>query len=322
MGASAASKVLTVDAGSAGVRMQSTERASCGNVRPRRRVSIQLNQMTADALIAFVAMAWGSSYLLMKVGLGGLGAYTLIALRFCIAFLVVAVVFWRKVAATRPKTLARGAMLGSLLFGLFAFLTHGLETTTSSNGGFLTAMTVVLVPVFRAVLLRRLPPRAVTAGVAVSFVGIALLTLQGSLSIHPGDALCLVGAIVYAFQIILTDKYSHDDDGLLLGVWQLGFAGLLGLVFAFVFETPALPASAAQWGSVLGLALVCSAFGFVAQPVAQAHTTAEHTALLFALEPVFSAVLAFLVLGEQLSLQGYVGAALVLAGVVVASRKG
>ncbi len=70
---------------------------------------------------------------------------------------------------------------------------------------------------------------------------------------------------------------------------------------------------------MLGLALVCSAFGFVVQPVAQAHTTPEHTGLLFALEPVFAALFARLFLGEVLSTQGLLGAGLVLAGVLVAS---
>ena len=106
---------------------------------------------------------------------------------------------------------------------------------------------------------------------------------------------------------------------MLLGAWQLGFAGLYALAFSFVFEVPALPQTPVQWGAILALAIVCSAFGFVMQPVAQPHTTPEHAALLFSVEPVASAVLAFFVLGETLPAQGYIGAALVLAGVVVAS---
>lgn len=86
-----------------------------------------------------------------------------------------------------------------------------------------------------------------------------------------------------------------------------------------LFEAPALPADPVHWGAVLGLALVCSAFGFVAQPVAQRATTAEHAALLFALEPVSSAVLAFVFLGETLDARGMLGAVLVIASVLVAS---
>lgn len=86
-----------------------------------------------------------------------------------------------------------------------------------------------------------------------------------------------------------------------------------------LFETPTLPAAPSQWMAVLGLALICSAFGFVAQPMAQKYTTPEHTGLLFSLEPLFSALFAFLFLQETLSAKGYFGAALMMAGVLVAS---
>lgn len=277
------------------------------------------SQRRADGMIALVACAWGCSYLLMKVGLAGIPPFCIIALRFGIAFAAVAVVFRKKLARTTASTLRRGALMGLFLFGLFAFLMHGLQYTSASNGGFLTATTVVFVPVINAVILRRKPAPATALGVCTTLAGIALLSLQGSLALHPGDALCLVGALVYAGQILLTDRFSHEEDGVLLGVWQLGFAALFGLVCTLLFETPALPGNAAQWGAILGLALVCSAFGFVVQPVAQRFTTPEHTGLLFALEPLFSAVFAFVFLGEKLSAQGYVGAALVLAGVVVAA---
>ena len=131
--------------------------------------------------------------------------------------------------------------------------------------------------------------------------------------------LCLTGAVVYAFHILLTADFTKKEDGLLLGIWQLGFAGLYGLICTMLFETPTLPAAPSQWMAVLGLALICSAFGFVAQPMAQKYTTPEHTGLLFSLEPLFSALFAFLFLQETLSAKGYFGAALMMAGVLVAS---
>ncbi len=276
-------------------------------------------QGKADIVLGLVAVAWGSSYLLMKIGLEGMGPFTVIAMRFLIAFGIVGVLSFRKIAHTDLAILKRAAVLGLLLFGLFAFLMHGLQSTTASNGGFLTAMSVVFVPLLNALLKRVVPARSVLVGCAVTVCGIAMLSLQGPLALHPGDALCLAGAVVYAAFIVLTDRLAPGQDGFLLGLWQLGFAGLYGLVCSFLFETPVLPASPAQWGAIIGLALVCSAFGFVMQPVAQPHTTPEHTALLFSLEPIASAVLAFFTLGETLSTQGYIGAALVVAGVVVAS---
>lgn len=84
-----------------------------------------------------------------------------------------------------------------------------------------------------------------------------------------------------------------------------------------LFEQPALPSKPAQWGAVICLGIFCSAYGFIAQPVAQKHTTAERIGLIFSLDPVFSAVLSFIVLHEILDWDAYMGAGLILAGVVL-----
>ena len=259
-------------------------------------------QHRADALIGLVAMAWGSSYLLMKVGLGAIPPFSLIALRFLIAFFAVSLLFREKIKQTTPRTLLRGSILGLFLFGLFAFLIHGMQTTSTSNAGFLKSPPVLLVP-----------------GTLLAMTGIGFMMLQQSMALHSGDVLCLTCAVVYAFHILLTADFTKKEDGLLLGIWQLGFAGLYGLICTMLFETPTLPAAPSQWMAVLGLALICSAFGFVAQPMAQKYTTPEHTGLLFSLEPLFSALFAFLFLQETLSAKGYFGAALMMAGVLVAS---
>lgn len=277
------------------------------------------SQRKADGMIALVAMAWGSSYLLMKIGLGSIPPFSIITLRFGIAFLAVALLFFGELRKTYRKVIEYSAVLGFILFAVFAFLMHGLETTTASNAGFLTSTTVVLVPIFHSVLKRKLPDKATILGIVITMVGIGLLTLQESLSLHVGDALCLCGATAYAVHILLTDKLTQKCDGLLLGIWQLGFASFYGLLCTLVFEHPKIPTNTNEWIAILGLALICSAFGFVMQPVAQKYTTPEHTGLLFALEPVCSALFAFLFLHEMMNVKGYVGAVLVLTGVIIAS---
>lgn len=155
----------------------------------------------------------------------------------------------------------------------------------------------------------------------MTIIGITLLTVQESLEFNVGAVFCVVGALLYAFHIILTDRFTHREDGLLLGIYQLGFAGLFGLIASLIFERTTLPSNTTQWIAVLGLALVCGAFGFVMQPIAQKYTTPEHTGLLFALEPVFSAIFASIFLHEILTVKGYIGAALVLFSVFLSASK-
>lgn len=280
-----------------------------------------ITQQKADLLIATISMAWGSSYLLMKLGLDGIGPFTLIALRFGIAFALTGIIFFRRVRKTNGKTIKYSALTGLLLFGLFTALMYGLKTTTASSAGFLTSTTVIFIPILQALIKRKMPELPIIAGVLIIIIGVGLLTIENSFIIETGSALCLFGAFLYAVQIIITSSFAHKTDALQLGIFQLGFAALYGWAFSLILETPALPATPAEWIAVLGLALVCSAFGFVVQPIAQQYTTPERTGILFALEPVFAALFGFIFLEEILKLQGYIGAVLVLCGVFVSSIK-
>ena len=278
-----------------------------------------LSQGQADILIAIVAMTWGCSYLLMKIGLTGMPPFSIIALRFCIAFLVVALIFLPKMKLMNLHTLGYGALSGLFLFGVFAFLVPGMKFTTASNAGFLIGIVSVFVPVLHSLLKRQLPSKKTSLGVLLALLGICLLTFLSSFTINLGDVLCILGALSYTVQIILMDSFTKKADSFLLGIWQLGFTGLYGIIFTFLFEAPALPGTSAQWGAILGLAIICSSFGFVVQPVAQKYTSPEHTSMLFALEPVFSMIFAYIFLHEKLSLQGTIGAVLIMIGVLIAA---
>jgi len=277
------------------------------------------SQRQADLMIALIAIAWGSSYLMMQVGLSSIPPFGMVALRFGIAFVAVALIFRKRLRDLTRDIVWRGAVLGFLLCVFFGLLMYGLKTTPASTAGFLTSAKVVIVPVIVSVWTRRAPSRATLLGIVVCTVGLALLTLNGPMSMGAGAALCLAGSAVYALQIVMTDAFSRREDALLLGICQLGFAAVFGAAFNLAFEGPALPQSPAEWGAVLGLALVCSAFGFAMQPVAQSRTTATHASLLFSLESVSSAVLSFVFLGEVMAPQCYLGCLLILASVLLAS---
>jgi len=278
-------------------------------------------QRKADLLIATISMAWGTSYLLMKLGLNGIGPFNLIALRFGIAFVITFIIFFKRVKKVDSKIIAYNAVLGLILFSVFTALMYGLKTTTVSSAGFLTSTTVIFVPILQSLITRKIPTISIIVGVLVIITGIGFLTIKDSVMIESGSILCLLGAFLYAAHIIITNYFVHKTDALQLGIFQLGFAAVYGLIFSLIFETPTLPSTTAEWVAVLGLALVCSAFGFVMQPIAQKFTTPERTGLLFALEPVSSTLFGFVFLQEVLQLQGYIGAMLVLSGIFISGIK-
>lgn len=276
-----------------------------------------LSVRQADFLVVLATMAWGSSYLLMKIGLADIPPCSLIFLRFGIAFLVTGLLFFKKIISTPKETLLHSAILGFLLFSLFAILMYGMQTTTTQNAAFLCSTTIVMVPIMQGVLTRKMPSPICFIGVATTMVGIALLTLQHSLDFQWGDMFCLGTAFLYGCHILVSARFAPKADSLQLGIWQLGFAALFGLVGTIDFETPALPATETEWGAILGLALLCSAFGFIMQTIAQKYTTADHVSLIYSLEPVFATLFGFVFLHEILSLQGGLGALLILGSVVM-----
>lgn len=274
-------------------------------------------QTKADLAMLLVTLFWGSSYLFMQMGLTDLATFNLIGIRFGIAFVLAALFFHKRILRPSRKTVWHALILGAILFGVFATVTAGVKTTSASQAGFLVSLTVIFVPLL-SILLKNRPENRVFFGAALAVVGIGMLTLTEHLQISRGDLLCIAAALCYATHIIVTGKLAPQSDAIQLGVYQLGFAALFGLLFSFAIETPRLPHSPKAWLAVLVLSILCSAIGFVVQTMAQQYTSPTHTGLIFSLEPVFAAVFAFLLTGETLSVRGYIGAALVLVSVLIA----
>ena len=266
-----------------------------------------MSSKRAELLMVSVTLAWGSSYLLMKVGLNGIGPFNLIALRFGIAFVFMTLAFLPKFRKLTRATLLKGLLAGVILFLLFTGMVCGVNYTST---------TVVLVPIVESFLKRKLPEKSMVASICIAICGLFLLTATDGLALDKGALLCLMGALFYAIYIIVLDKIAKKEDAFLISIIQLGVASALGAVAMCLFETPSLPTRPVEWGAVIGLGLVCSAYGFVVQPIAQKYAAPEKIGLIFALEPVFSAILSFLFLHEVLDVRGYLGAALILLSVV------
>ena len=276
----------------------------------------------AELLMLFVTFCWGSSYLFMKEGLDTFGPFSIVAYRFGIAFLVAAVLLgrgWRKI--TGPMVWA-GFLVGLIVFGAFTSLVIGLRYTTTSNAGFITSLMVVFIPFVERFGYHQPLRRSVLMTASLSAVGIGFLTLHNGLRLNPGDLLCLFGAFLNAVQVSYSERLLAKMDAVTLGMLQFGFTGLLGLITAFVFEVPVLPVSEGSWFAMLYLGLICSAFGFIAQLVAQKYTSAERIGILFCLEPVFATMIGVVYLHEAFGPLSLAGAVMVLTAVILSGRQG
>ncbi|SFP31692.1 DMT family transporter [Salibacterium halotolerans] len=272
----------------------------------------------ADVMMVMVTFFWGSSYVFMKMGLGSMEVFNLIALRFGTAFLFAGLIFHKRLRRTDGRTILSGMILGFLLYLMFSFITAGVQTTSAANAGFIVSLAVIFVPLLSFVLFKQKISLHTGFGIVLALFGVAVLTLKLQLETNPGDLLCMLGALSYAVYILTAASLTNHFDTIRLGVIQLGFAGLFGFMSSMMSsENFVLPGSAKAWIAVLALGIVCSAVGFTVQTISQKYTTPTNTGLIFSLEPLFAAVFAMLMLGEELTTKSYIGAAFIMAGVML-----
>lgn len=284
-------------------------------------------QTRADLLLLTVTLCWGVSYLMMDRCLAEMGAFALNAWRFLGAFFIAAVVSFRRVRRPARATLRYAAALGALLVAVYFCATFGLQYTSLSNSGFLCGLSTILTPVFGCLIYRRRPSKKLALCVLLCFAGTALLTLGDGFSFSSatakGDLLCAGCGVIYSFHLLLTERAvaRPDVDAYQLGVWQLLVCGLLNLALAGATGAVSLPRSGRIWAMTAFLSIFCTGLAFIAQALAQRHTTAAHAGIIFSLEQVFSGAVAFLFAGEVLRPRAYFGALLMVASVFIMEFK-
>lgn len=282
-----------------------------------RRVG--LSPQAATILLIFSTMAWGLSYVVIKIGAQTIPPFELIALRFTIASLICVAIFRKSLVHINARAILYGTILGITMFIGSTTMVYGVQTTDASTATFIASTKIVFVPLLLALWTHRLPDKRIILGTIGTTVGIALLSLENGLTFSTGAVLCIASAIAYALHILFTGAMARKEDAILIGVLQQVVMALLGIVCMLVFNTPLIPKGVVPWTTVLVLALVNGVFVFVSQPVAQRFASAEFTALIFAMEPVFGAIFSVLLMGDRFTLQDTLGALLVLMSVLLSS---
>ncbi|AKX93889.1 EamA-like transporter family protein [Moorella thermoacetica] len=278
-------------------------------------------QLAADAALLLVTFIWGTTFLVVKRALGGIGPYYFVALRFLLAFIFLALMAWRQLPSLDRLTALHGGVVGLFLSAGCIFQTLGLQYTSAANAGFISGLSVILVPILEAFFARTLPGIFPLLGALSATTGLALLTLKGRLALNPGDFLVFLCALSFAGQIILVERYTSDHDSLLFTTVQLGTVTLVSFLLAIPLETLPVTLTPAVWQAFLLTALPATSLAYLIQNKVQQFTTATHTAIIFTMEPVFAALVAYFWGQEALTWQQGIGCFLILVGMFLAELK-
>lgn len=273
----------------------------------------------SELLLLLVVSFWGISYYLMDISLSQLGPFTLNAFRFGGAFFVALILSFPRLKNVNRTTIKYSFYIGIALIFVYIGATFGVKYTTLSNAGFLCSLTVVFTPVFGYFFKGTLPEKKLYPVILMCVIGIGLLSLNENFKPALGDILCIMCAAAYAGDLLITETAvgKSEVNAYQLGVFQLGFAGFFNLIIAILIETPKFPTSTTVWSSVIFLSIFCTGLAFILQAVAQKHTSAAHVGVIFTLEPVIAGFVAYFLAGEILSTKAYIGAAVLIFGLLI-----
>ncbi len=275
----------------------------------------------AEGALLLITAIWGTTFPLLRTTLRLLDPYDIIALRFTIAGVVLAVIYWR-----RLLSLDRTAVWDSARTGLFmvaGYLTQaiGLTTTSSPRSAFLTGTAVVFVPFIAFLVLRTGVALGEAAGVLLAFVGLMLFYADAGLTLRTGDLWTLAGAIAFAFQVVYTNVAARRSDPFVVSALQALVAAAVGWIFVGARGGLSVRMEAIPWGRVLYLGLIATAFILALQTWALGKTKPVRAGVIYSLEPVFAAVVAMAFFGEEMSAREVAASGAILLGVLVAELK-
>lgn len=270
--------------------------------------------------LIFVTIIWGFAFVVVKNSLDYVPPLYMMAFRFTIASVVLALLFLPKFKHLDKSTFFHGMILGIFLFAAYAFQTVGLQFTTAGKNAFLTTTYVMMVPFLNWFFHKSKPSWNCVLAAIIALAGIGLLSLQGDFSMNHGDVLTIICGFFFAVHIIFISQYTQTQDPVLLTILQLAFSALFSWIFA-PFTDGHFPLQETLRTdvivSMLYLGLFSTLLCFLLQNVCQKYLRASTTSLLLSFESVFGVIFSIIFLKEILTAKMIVGCVLIFFALVL-----
>jgi drug/metabolite transporter (DMT)-like permease len=283
---------------------------------------MKLSRLQADLLLLLVALIWGAAFVAQKDVLAHIGSYTFIAARFALSALLIAPLAWREHARkTAPLAIAHAKDLTLLCIAFSAAVILqqvGIEKTTITNAGFFTGLYVLFVPVICALIYKQALSHLIFPAALLSVAGVFLLGGGSLTTLTSGDALVLLCAVGFAFQIALIGRIM----GKVAAPFRLCFiqysaVALVALLGALLYESPTWEGLRAAALPILYAGAISGGIAYTVQVIAQQFTPASDSAVILSGEAVFAAIFGAVMNGERLTSMGLMGCGLITAAILL-----
>lgn len=282
------------------------------------------NKIKGILSLLLATVIWGSAFVAQSVGMDYIGPFTFQTIRSVLAVPFLALVIFlfeggKKAYFSKwadPRLWKTGAICGIALFVAAGFQQIGIVYTTAGKAGFITAMYIVIVPIF-GVFLGKKPSVAAWISVGLAVVGLFLLSCVGVTQVNVGDLYVLACAFAYAVQITLIDKLAGDLDGFRLNCVQALVCGVLSGAVMFATETPDMGNILSCWLPLAYAGILSLGIAFSLQIVGQKYVEPTPASLIMSLESVNAVFFGWLLLDEVMASHEIIGCILVFAAVIL-----
>ena len=277
--------------------------------------------LMAKLALLLATLIWGTSFVVVKSSVDAIPSAYLLAARFSLACIILAVIFFKHLKKITKEYLWQGLIIGTCLFLAYYTQTIGIEDTTPGKNAFITAAYCVMVPFMFWFVSKKKPDAYNIAAAVICIVGIGCVSLTSALTIGKGDALTLLGAVFYALHMVAVAKFSRDKDPILLTILQFGVTAIFSWIASFMVKPVAFEITASLTTSVLYLALFATAACLLLQNIGQKYTNPSEVAIILSLESVFGVLFSILLYSEKITPQIGIGFVLIFVAIIISETK-
>lgn len=284
-------------------------------------------KILGNGLLLLTALVWGTAFVFQRVGMEKIEPITFSAARMALAAVMVGAVAYltrrkKKYSAGEQKeynknTVIGGVVCGSLLAIASILQQAGLVYTTAGKAGFITAMYMLMVPIFAYIIFKKKSSWWVWLAVLLGVVGMYFLCITDGFTLSNGDALVALCAVVFTFHILSCDHFTRKGDSITISAIQFATATVISTVIAFIAETPTWEGIVSALVPIMYCGIVSGGIGYTLQMVAQKYTEPGIASLLLSMESVFALIAGVILLNESMSTRELLGCIIMFVAIIL-----
>ncbi len=284
-----------------------------------------INEKNALAFTVGNAVLWGSSYIWSKMLLSALPYFTILFFYSIGGLIMLSIIFIKQIKAIRKKTVVLGVTIGGLSILSNVFCMLSLSATSSSNTAFIVQMSVIMTPLIMSAVKRIMPRKMTIISALTALAGVLLLTFDfSSFQFNIGDFFALVNALFFSLYLVALRIYAGETNPVQFTFIQHASSTVVFFTMMLAFEFGGSGGNGIDIPviGILGLSILISVSTILIQSNAIKYVSAEKAAIIYTIEPVAAAVLAYIIIGERMSgVNTFIGSLLILVAVMLEITK-